>query len=93
MKKVIIVTMPDSSQWEVPCNVIAEDRADYYSDVRELNYDSVYDQTIENNELLISWAENEVNWHNVRQYAKMIKEPNIDYEEGWESGYKIIKEI
>lgn len=93
MKKVIIVNMPDGSQWQVPCNVIAEDRASYYSDVRELDYDTVFDKTMEDNDLLISWAENEVNWHSIRQYAKMIREPKVDYEEGWANGYKIIKEI
>lgn len=96
MKKVIIVTMPDSSQWQVPCDVIAEDRAVYYSEDTDKNkrsYDEVYEETMSNMELLIDWGENNMNWSYLKQYSEMIKHPNVDYEDGWCNGYKRINEV
>lgn len=96
MIKVITVNMPDGSQWEVPCSVIAEDRAVYYAedtDKEKRPYDEVYKETMSDMDILIDWGENNMNWSYLKQYANIVKNPNVDYEEGWANGYKVIKEI
>ena len=89
MKKVIIVTMPDNSQWQVPCDVIAEDRAVYYSEDTDKNkrsYDEVYNETMADMDLLIDWGENNMNW-------SYLKPPSVDYEDGWCNGHKRVAEF
>ena len=96
VEKAIIVTMPDSSQWQIPCKVIAEDRAVYYAEDTDKNkrpYDEVYEETMSNMDLLLDWGENNIKWSFLKQYAKMIKTPNVDYEDGWCNGDKRIVDI
>ena len=43
--KVLRVTMPDGSRWDVPCSVIAKNRAEYYANTGD-DYQEEYDYTM-----------------------------------------------
>ena len=94
--KQLRITMPDNSVWDIPVMVIAEDRAAYYS--HEYGGDihkSLKEDTLplfESDEYHIrDWASNSMNWSDVKDVAKMISSPEIDYQEGWMNGdYEVI---
>jgi hypothetical protein len=84
------VTMPDGSKWDVPVQLIADDRDRHYVDededtirfVREGGLDA-YDIT--------DWASNNMNWSDVEPFAvKVESAPPPDYEEGWANGEREI---
>jgi hypothetical protein len=98
--KYIRVTMPDGSVWDVPAALVATDRANYYSDRAEgkpraersqIFYDE-FMQTLDDEELLLEWAANNVSWSDAARYAKLVKKDlqSPDYQEGWCNGYKQI---
>ena len=88
--KFLQVVMPDHSVWQINVNEIAEDRADYYSEFKDADYDEIFNETLEDEETLFDWAENNMNWSAVQPKAIKIKDGKVDYEEGWTNGYKTI---
>lgn len=90
--KFLHVTMPDNSVWKLNINIIAEDRAEYYSEFKEEDYDEILNETLSDYDVLIDWAENNMDWHNVKDKAIKVKDGKVDYEDGWCNGYKRIIE-
>lgn len=100
--KYLLVTMPDDSRWKVPAKLVAEDRAKYYSlrdggspkDVlKTFNNEKQY--TLEDDEELIDWARNNLNWSDVSgQAVKVDDEATTDFQEGWVNGpMEVINEL
>ncbi|MBG9944674.1 hypothetical protein ABE237_00735 [Brevibacillus formosus] len=94
MAKKLRVTMPDGSKWDVPADLIAKNRAEYYS---KRSSDTIYEEEVEfalsDNYELFDWAENNMNWKDVRQFAVEVKAPDEpDYQEGWVNGDKEVVE-
>lgn len=88
--KHIRVTMPDGSEWDVPAQIVAEDRAKYYEKYGE-DYADELRYTLGNNHELIDWAANNMNWSEVCHVAKRHSEPDpVDFQEGWVNGDKEI---
>lgn len=83
--RVLRVTMPDGSRWDVPLVLVAIDKAGYYDDTSEA--DELADPAG-----LIDWAENNMNWSDVASHASKVTESpkGIDYQEGWINGEKEI---
>lgn len=90
--KFLHVVMPDNSIWKVNAKIIAEDRACYYSEIEKEDYSEIFNETLNNNDILIDWASNEIDWNNVKDKAIKVKDGDVDYEEGWMNGEKSIKE-
>ena len=88
--KYLRTTMPDGSKWDVPAEVIAKNRADYYEDKEPGLYDSEYEFTMENDDELADWAANNMNWEDVESDAvKYCGGDNVDdFQEGWVNGEK-----
>ena len=91
--KVIRVTMPDGSEWEVPASVVAKSRAEYFSEYDEdCTYDEEYEFTIGSEFELKDWAENNMNWEDVREFSVQVVKgelmKNVDYQKGWMNGVK-----
>lgn len=80
-KKFIKVDMPDESIWLVPCKIIAEDKAKYYSESYNESYEDIYKETMDDFDLLIDWGENNIDWDDIKEYAKCIRtgKSNIDW--------------
>ena len=89
--KRLIVTMPDGSQYAVPVELIARDRADHYKD--EFNNDineSLRQDTLplfeSDNYEIHDWAANSMNWSDVKDKATCVKKPDVDFVDGWCNG-------
>lgn len=98
MSKHLLITMPDGSVWAVPVDVIALSRATYYAsefcgDVQtSLDQDTLPLFNSEPFEIE-DWAANNMNWEDVVKHARLIKEGETDYQEGWVNGEKEVKEL
>lgn len=99
MKK-LRVTMPNLSVWEIPADVVAEDRAAYYAEKdqgSEGTYDECFARELEyvlsDDFELKDWASNNMNWKDVRARAVCISgvegTPD-DMEEGWVNGECVV---
>jgi len=95
--KNLVVHMSDQTVWKIPAKVIAENRAKYYADIDSKQgeeFDTVYkeelDLTMQNNTMLIEWAENNMNWLDVKQLAKLVGQVPINYESDWVNAVKTI---
>jgi hypothetical protein len=87
------VTMPDGSRWDVPAQVVADSRDEFYGDANgpEDTVQLIRDGQLHHGELA-DWAANDMNWCDVEKYATeapRIEQP-FDREEGWANGPKEI---
>ena len=101
--KVIRVTMPDGSKWDVPASHVAGNRAKYYASKvsndpfsfefeRERKCEHEY--AMSDDSELIDWAANNMNWCDVRMFAKQHSPATeIDYQDGWCNGDKEVIEV
>lgn len=89
------VTMRDGSKWDVPVDVIARNRAEFYA--REFDGDvekSLKEDTLptfEGNGFEIQdWAQGNMNWDEVSHAATKVSEPPTltpaDFQYGWVNG-------
>lgn len=85
------VSMPDNSVWEFPCSIIAENRAKYYEGTGD-DYKETYENTMNNQFELKDWVENNMNWDDVKEFAKKVEPENIDYQDGLVNGKKEVIE-
>ena len=93
MKKIIRITMPDGSIWDVPADIIASNRAallaransdgdeSLYREIFREEFDSMYSDDAE----LVGWAQN-MSWGDVEHAADRIDVGNMDYDAGWKNG-------
>lgn len=94
--------MPDGSKWDVPAQIIAENRARYYAclDADEVpspgsqdesTYDNELDYALKSNSELRDWASNNMNWSDVEKHAVRFNGADApDFQEGWVNGDKEI---
>ena len=106
MEKYLRIEMPDGSKWDVPANIIADNRAKYYADKESTSknpYDKIYKEEFEitmekgddNYYELKDWASNNMDWKYVSDKAIKVGTPNekdVDYQEGWMNGEKEVVE-
>ena len=87
-----ITTMPDGSRWAIPVSVIAENRANYYKNEFDDNFQrSMEEDTAqlfqESSYEISDWAANNMNWSEVVKHAKKLEDGDgVDYQEGWVNG-------
>ena len=83
------VTMDDESVWNVPVDLIIDDR----TDTRECEREETEKYFKQYPDELIDWAENNMNWEDVVESSVLVKEPNEpSYQDGWANGEKKIVE-
>lgn len=97
MHKFMTIEMPDASKWQVPVEIIARHRAEYYAnefdgDVeRSLKEDTIPMFESDNKEIA-NWAVGNMDWSDFKGHQVRISDPEpVDYQEGWgngEKGYK-----
>lgn len=98
MAKHLQVTMPDRSKWAVPVEVIAMNRAVYYSKNDGVSLeDSLNNDTnplFESDAFEIEdWAANNMNWSDVEHLAVCTCKGEIDFDDGWANGDKDVIDI
>jgi hypothetical protein len=96
--KMLTIEMPDGSKWGVPVEVIARSRATHYAHEfggniqRSLDEDTL--QLFESDDYEIEdWAANNMNWSDVQDHAKKLKDAETDFQEGWVNGEKAVIEV
>jgi hypothetical protein len=89
MKK-IRVKFDNGEKWEIPLKFIAENRAKYYMGRAEekgeddFNYEEEIEFVMNDDYEGIDWAENNMNWEDVKDVTKKVSEPNQDdLQEQW----------
>lgn len=84
------VTMPDGSKWDVPVQVIADDRDAFYKDDQEDTIRFVREGGLGTYDIE-DWAASNMNWSDVQAFAVKVDEPiAVDFQEGWVNGKKQI---
>jgi hypothetical protein len=93
--------MPDGSMWELSASIVADNRANYHLDNSpepdidaEFNtYDRIFFETISDEDLLIDWAEGNMTWDEISEFAVKVEDSyDMDYHEGWATGMKLLVE-
>lgn len=82
--------MPDRSEWEVPAEIVAKDRATYYAKHdKDTTYEGEFEYTMSSNFELLDWAANNMDWSDVSAHAVEVSAHEaVDFQEGWVNGYK-----
>jgi hypothetical protein len=102
MAKVIRVTMPDGARYDVPVDVVADHIAEEFAAEKgpkgtneyDLEFESIKAATLQDNDALLDWAANNMNWSDVADVAIQVESPpEIDYQEGWVNGEKEVVEV
>ncbi len=86
------VEMGDLSKWDVPVQVIADSRDEFYLEDEEDTIGSIRAGSLSDSEIN-DWAGNEMNWSDVREYAipvPVTQQKKINWQEGWTNGEKEI---
>jgi hypothetical protein len=102
--KFLIVTMSDNSQWKIPAQFIADRRAKYYSEsdckkdptlLLAVVYNQEFEYALKNEEEIIDWASNNMNWSDVKDIATELpsKKKELDFEDEWPNANKEIVEL
>lgn len=96
--KVVLVKFSNGQTFEIPAEVIAENRTGYYASL----YGFLRDSVKWNEEFKLSlsmdsyemtdWAANNMDWKDVSRYAKLIAEKSIDYEKEWTNSEMKVEE-
>jgi hypothetical protein len=96
--KMLRVTMPDGSQWDVPVEIIANNRAKAYAEEFHGDVQSSLDEDtlplFESDPYEVEdWAANQMNWTDVSAHAQCHKPSEVDWQEGWVNGEKEVVEV
>lgn len=91
--KYLIVTFSNGTKYQIPASVIAEDRAQYYTDEQDgINFEEEVEHTLQNPRLIRDWASNNMDWEDVKEEAKLVTSENIDKDAEWVNAKKDIIE-
>lgn len=91
--KYLRVQMPDGSKWDVPAQIIAENRARVIAQDVPSQYEPELAFCLNSNEELKYWAANNLNWSDVEKRAVRYHGADApDYQAGWVNGEKEVVE-
>jgi len=94
------VTFSNGEIFYIPAMIIAEDRAKYHakldSERGDGEYDEVYKLEIEyalsDTFEIIDWANNNMNWSDLVEHARLIDTIPADYEREWSNAKKVVED-
>jgi hypothetical protein len=91
MKK-LKITFSDGRTYEIPADLIARHRANYYKEVdaNPTDWERDFDYAMRNPEELLDWAANNMNWSMIKNYAKeiLVEPPKPNYDSEWTNAPK-----
>jgi hypothetical protein len=99
--RVLEITMPNGSQWNVPVEAIARNHAEYYAthessgDVEKCLREHSLPLLMADKHELRDWASGNMNWADVASVAFLAAAPTrpavVDFQEGWVNGeYRVL---
>jgi hypothetical protein len=89
------IKFPNGDIFEVPAEVIARQRTQYYADVDGFKegskeWDDEFKQSMTEYELM-DWVQNNTDWKNISHEASKMQSKEVDYNELWfEADFKIV---
>ena len=92
MSKFLRVTFSDGMAYDIPTELIAKARAEYYAEVdadRGEDFTKIYNEELkiglEDDYEIVDWAFNNMDWVDVQAHAVMValESKPIDYKEEW----------
>lgn len=93
--KQIEITFPNGETWRIPAQVVAADRAEYYSDLdfqrghtddKEAAYETELHYALNDEAELVDYLRNNMDWQQVQAHAvKVERVTEFDYAEGFDS--------
>jgi hypothetical protein len=88
----LLVCFPNGERWQVPIQIVADDRDEHYKDEQEDTIGFIKGGQLDPYDLL-DWAANNMNWEDLKPYAELVPTPlaKYDYEEGWLKANKAIQ--
>lgn len=99
LSKQYVTTMRNGQKWAIPVERIAFNRAHYYAKKFGISFDeSLKERTLplfESDEFEIEdWATNNMDWSDVKKYAKLISDPEDCFQDGWVNGeHEVIEAV
>jgi hypothetical protein len=97
VEKILRVKFSNGDEFSIPTRIIAENRANYYSEVDGYEKESnEWEQEVQyamNDEYEIEdWAANNMNWDELEPFATLLdKSEEFDYEDEWgEADKKVV---
>lgn len=89
-RKYIYIKMADNTYWKLPCDIIANYRALYYEVNENYLYDEIYDETINDDKILIDWMSNNISFDDIKDEVILVKKEDINYDNNLINNNKFI---
>lgn len=86
--KVIELVTTHGSLWRIPALVVCTNRATYYKN-RSDDYDvyrAEFEYCMDDDDEIIDWARNNMDWSDVRDVARLIETAEEDMSREWGAG-------
>ena len=93
--KHVQVFFPNGTTWDIPADVIARHRAEYYDEHDpDASFEEEFEYAINDEYELVDWASNNMNWEDVEEHATQVAQlPTFfEYDKYWTNADKEIVE-
>lgn len=76
--------------WEVPLHVIANHRAQYYTNIDpDITFQEEFDHVMENDDVGIDWIQSNMDWEDCSEHAILVEKPEVPSCPGHNAEYSI----
>jgi len=93
-KEWLFVKFSDGRTYKILAKIIAEHRANYYANLephqglaKEI-FDDEVDFALADEYELVDWATNNMNWPDVKEFAELVREKQVNYFKEWVNAEK-----
>lgn len=90
------VEFSDGSMWNIPLSVIVHNRVEYLTGVTRESIEVIEEEVLDefkDSYNVGDWAQNNMDWADVVEYAVQVIRPSTDYEVEWSNAkYQVIGE-
>lgn len=94
MNKYIEITFPNGDQFLVPIKLVGTSYANYYGASNEDDWKCEYERCISDNDELLDWFSNNMNWSDVSGQSVKVTPPPYDFDKNFtESSTKIVEKF
>ena len=75
----LTITFKDGTEWIIPADVIAQDRARVLEKDHGRSFDEEFRYTMRDVQTMIYWAREMMTWKDLMPYARLNKKTEVDY--------------
>lgn len=84
--KLIELTTTAKAVWTIPAHIVCGNRASYYSKEGPGVKEEEFTFCMENDDEIIDWAKNNMNWEDVSHEARLVEDVEEDMNREWGAG-------